>query len=654
MESPVGSFGPSAWLQVQKYAQYLCDREDMHGAFQLLDRAVKEPDARIRMTNDIVFPVIQQWLALYITQQKEYSLPTSRGRRKNDERNSFRNHSNRSRDQRLTHSPLTVWKKIENYQRRGVPLESAVYQKIIEGTSHVNSKKPKNPSGPLLAETILENMMSQSERNNPLVRPSASVFREVLASWDRAASFSYEVATEEATERALALLNQLRTLYDSGWGSDFLPDKLCFYRVMSIFSHIGDGDQVEALLEDLYSLYLDHDENLYDLRPTTPFFSLVLYAWSKSRDPAAAERAEVILDRMLDMEANEDIRDLEVNAKCFNIVMICWSKLRTIESARKVRDVFDRMVELSELDANKAPTGGTYMAMITTWSRFDPEKVEQVFDRWTEEHKNGNCEMRRDSKLLNTVVNAWYRSNHAEKAERGDKLLQDAIQSTLVSWKPTTDTFNMVINAYCQTKRAPGLERAEALLLQMEKLGGTTAPTIPTYFPIIQGWVDLGQIERAEELLIDCFLQISDDEVVSWEESDEEDQDLDTDSTTLSPWHHKKRNKRFRVSKTRLLNIVLKEGWLSEASIHPDAASRAEELLLSTHNFKIKPNAASFQYVLDAWRKNHKHFKGRRHMAQPRIDEILSLMDRESTRLGGNDNLYLTLRRNWKLLSMLQ
>jgi hypothetical protein len=649
IESPVGSFGPSTWLQVQRFAQYLCEREDIYRVFQLLDRAVKEPDARIRMTNDIVYPVIQQWLYLYIRQQKMQKEAPSKGRGRHHKRNLPNNNENDNGN--LAPSPLTVWKKIENYQRHSVPLESATYQKIIEGTSHVYSRRPKHPSGPKLAETILENMISLSKRENPLVRPSASVFKEVLTSWDRAASNSYEVATQEAPGRALALLKKLKTMYETGWGSDYLPDKLCFYKVMSIFAHNGDGDQVEALLEDLYSLYLDHDENLYDLRPTTPFFSLVLYAWSKSRDPGAAERAEAILERMLDLEATGEIRALEVPASCFNIVMICWSKLRTMESAVKVQNVFDRMSSLSEIDPNKTPTGGSYMALITTWARFDPVTVQHTFDKWNQEHAKGYCDMRKDSKLLETLVSSWYFSKHPEKAERCDALVQDAVQSSLVSWKPTTAVFNMVIGALCQTKTAAGVQRAEELLLQMEKLGGghvssTTTPNIDTYFPMIEAWVGLGQIERAEDLLTDCFLQISGDG--SEEEFDEGAEDDDWDDRK-DP-QQSNRIKKTGISKTRLLNTVLK-AWNAKATLHPEAASRAEELLLSAHSFKVKPNAASFQHVLDAWRRNHKYFK-QETKAHPKVEEMLALMDRESSRLGGGDNLYLTLRRNWKLLSV--
>ncbi|KAG7357491.1 hypothetical protein IV203_002179 [Nitzschia inconspicua] len=651
LNSPIGSFQASTWLQVESCLRSLRDREEIYRAFQLLNRAVQEPDARIRPTSDMVYRLVQDWLMIYIRQQQKYQRAAFKSKRKKH-LYSINSEESLSGDQRPTLSPVAVWKKIESYQRKGIQMESLVYQKIIDATSHVRSPKPNHPSGPILAETILDNMMAQSERKNPLLRPSVSVFRAVLTSWDQAAAYCPEVAANEAPHRAMAILNKLRALYDSGWGDDFLPDKLCFYKVMNIYAHLGDGDQVESLLEDLYGLYVDHDANLYDLRPTTPFFSLVLYAWSRSSDPGAAERAEAILDRMLELEAQEEIRNFTVETNSFNIVIICWSKLRTIQAAKKAQKVFDRLVALSLNDTNKKPTGGSYFALLTTWSRHDPFKTEAIYRTWTEEYEKGNTDMRQDSDLLKTIVGAWFNSNEPTKARRCDDLIQEAIQHTDPQFKPTTAIFNMAISAWCNTKTVDGLQRAEELLLQMEKCNTASLPDVLTYLSITQAWVSLGRVERAEELLTDCFLQIEGQN--NWQPEKDTDaidnsEEHNSDSSSAMSWKSR-RFGRHRPSKTEVLNCVLK-GWRSKADVTPEAASKAEQLLLSTHSFGVKPNAASFQYVLDAWRKHYKNFQGE-NKSLPKIEDVLAMMERLSHNLGGDYSLYLKLQRDWRLLSI--
>jgi hypothetical protein len=343
---------------------------------------------------------------------------------------------------------------------------------------------------------------------------------------------------------------------------------------------------------------------------------------------------------MLELESRREIPKLKVSASCFNIVMICWSKQRTLESAHKVQAIFDRLIQLSENDPSKRPVGGSYIALITTWARFDPIQSEKAFWDWRDEHENGNCEMRIDSELLGTLVAAWYNSKEPTKAERCDKLIQDAIQSKIPSLEPTTVVFNMAINAWCRNNTIAGVKRAEELLEQMHAYsetnpGSKLKPNVLTYRPIILAWVILGRMERAEELLSDCVTRFGDNTGLPSADNNYGDANKSIPSG--------------KMNSTRLFNIVLK-GWLSKAQTMPEAASRAEDLLLSMNMYGVKPNAASFRYVLDAWRKNKSRFKHQWDRNQPKADEVLAFLDREARGFGTSNNLYLTLKQGWKLL----
>ena len=655
LDSPIGSF---PWSQLPPLLHYLCETEStIRYAFDLLDRAAKEPDAKTQITHEMVYQVAQQWLSGYVTQQKDIDKPqfnnsyhhgsnkSSTGNKKSDDNNN--NIKNKTKNQRML-SPLNVWKRIINYQRVGVPLESPTYHKIMEGTTHVKTKVFDNPNGPKLAEAILEEMMAQSKSKNPLIRPSAYPFTVAMLSWEQAAAYSSIESSRVAPQRALALLNKLKLLYASGWGSEFMPGKNSYRRVMNIFAHRGDGDQVEALLEDLYAMYLDHYEQGHEnsslLMPNTPFFSLVLYAWSKSRDPDAAERANAILETMLEMEESGEIPYLKVQSNFFNIVMVCWSKQRTLESANKVQAIFDRLVEYSEADPTKRPVGASYMALIITWSRFDPAKAEEAFWKWKEEHDNERCEMRIDSGLIRTLVSSWCKSKEPIAAERSNRLIQFAIDEPL--WHPSTAVFNMAINKWCQQKTLDGLEQAEALLKQMvayHKLnpGTDTRPNNLTYLPIVRSWADIGQLERAEELLVDFFSQRQ--QVDGHDSGHSSDAARKVSNANTDKANH---------LDTRIFNSVLK-GWLSKASKMPEAVVRAEDILLLTKTYGVKPNYASFQYVLDAWRKNKANFSSPwNNSERPKADAVLALLDHEYGSADTKKELYLNLRRGWKLISV--
>jgi hypothetical protein len=338
---------------------------------------------------------------------------------------------------------------------------------------------------------------------------------------------------------------------------------------------------------------------------------------------------------MLEMEATGDIiPGLQVNAACFNIVMVCWSRLRTKESADKVQSIFDRLVELSKTDTAKTPIGGSYMALIHTWSSIDPAKAEEAFRKWKEEHDNGTCEIRLDSKLFSTLVGGWYNSKVPDRAERCDALLQYALATDSdLKYEPTVVIFNMTINAWCRKATVEGVERGEALLRQMSSNSSFSCrPTVGTYVPIILGWAVLGRVEQAEGLLRECF------------------------ETNEDRGRHK--SKKHHYLDTRTFNYVLK-GWLSKATVLPEAAERAEELLLNMPRLGVKPNLASFQYVLDARRRSRSRYLGVNHDAStpPKVQEVLSLLDHEHRHggLGTSETgrvSYLTVRQGWSLLAV--
>ena len=110
-----------------------------------------------------------------------------------------------------------------------------------------------------------------------------------------------------------------KTPHSNGYSPVTLYDTI----VMRLFAHQGDGDMVEQLMEEMYSMYLDHNKH-QGLLPSTDFFSLVLFAWSRSKDPGAAERALELFDRILELEAEQELPGLEVTARIYNIVLVCF------------------------------------------------------------------------------------------------------------------------------------------------------------------------------------------------------------------------------------------------------------------------------------------------------------------------------------------
>jgi hypothetical protein len=607
----------ATWVKAEACIQQAIDNDDFNLAFDILNRMAKDPHAKRELRSDTIYLVVQEWLAAY---ERYQNAP-------------------RGEYTQFMYSPVTVWRKIEGYLQLGIHMETRTMHRILEATALVKSKKW---NAPMLAESILERMISLSRQENPDIRPSAYTFNAVIGSWEAAAAISSPKSQlNGAPERGLALLEQLKGLYAAGWGDDLMPDKNTYRRVMNLYAHAGNGDKVEALLQELYELYRDHGHRT--LQPTTPMFSLVLYAWSKSKDPDAAERAEMILDRMLEMEKNNVFPGLKVTAFCFNIVMVCWSKQRTKKSAQKSQQIFDRMVALSKTDKSKRPIPGSYAALIQTWSYFDAKKAEDAFWMWKGEHDLGRCDMRMDSRLFSMIIAGWFYSKDPDAAARCDKLLQYALEGNFgPAWDPQPTIFNMTINAYCQRSRNQDIERVEQLLEQMKdlartsKMGSFPGPSAASYVPVIHALTRLGRAEKAEALLRECF-------------------DGSGFQRESSVGNSRERNQNATKKKdlnTKTFNRVLK-AWLSKAPVSPEAADRAEALLLKMSDWGVKPNINSFRYVLECRKKIQNEHQGLDDVtSKVSGSQILALLDKEyeTGALNSDKSAYLSTRRDLSLM----
>lgn len=611
----------SQWAVAKKEVQRSIDADDFNLAFDLLDRLAKDPHAKREVSSEFISLIIQQWLSSY--------------ERFRDQKGEFT---------QFMYSPDAVWRKIDQYMTLGLHIESRTVHWILEATALVKNSRKWN--APMLAETILERMIELSRYQNPDVRPSTFTFNAVIASWEAAAGLATlksEMTLKEAPERALSLLQQLKGLHDAGWGDDLLPDKNTYRRVMNMFAQKGDGEKVEELMEEMYELYQEYGHR--SLQPTTPLFSLVLYAWSKSKDPNAAERAQDILDHMLEMEKNKEFPGFKVSAFCFNIVMVCWSKQRTKRSAQKAQNLFDRMVALSETDSSKRPIPGSYAALMQTWSYFDAKRAEDIFWMWKREHNLGNVDMRVESKLFSMLIAGWFHSKDFNAAKRCDKLLQHALKGDFgPAWQPHAASFNMTINAYCRRSKNQDIERAEELLLQMKEVGQNSSnsefsgPSAASYVPVIHALTRLGRAERAEALLREWFDGPGFHHAYATRSS-RDGRDV----------YFKKKD-----LNTKTFNRVLK-AWLSKAPISPDAADRAEALLLKMADWGVKPNIASFHYVLECRKKIQNEHKGLVDLT-PKIgnSQILELLDKEyeTGSLSEDKSAYLSTRRDLALIAL--
>jgi hypothetical protein len=655
-KNPIGSFRASTWMEAEACLRWVVEeRQDMPLSFSLLDRLVQEPEARQVLTQDLLYSVVHMWGITYMRRQEQLLLDRRPGNGASSASEARTDSSKGTRYDRYSlPPPHAVWQKLEAYQDYGMQLDNRMCYHVIEGASVTLCRK-KTLRYPELAELILDRMLHKSRHENPLMRPTAGTFNAVIASWQAVAQIHPTVAQE----RSHALLRRLKSLYEAGWGQEFIPDHMTYRRVMSQYAHKGDGETVEELLEELYDLYTETGQQHSTLQPGLHHFTFVLIAWSKSKDPDAPQRATAILERMLELEAlstgnkkasavvvndhdqgkSDEENDLpqffgfKVYPTNFNIVMHCWSKQRTKEAAFEVQRIYDQLMELFRTDPRtKRPNGGTYSALIMAWHRFDPAKAEQYFWEWKDKHGQGLCDSPTDGRsMFNILVDGWYHSKVPDAAERCENLflrvLEDDTGELNNFWQPSGIAFSMVISAWTRKKERKDVEQAESMLIKLEdyiqkqqriidhgeppaswlaSLGASPTLIIKAYIPVIHGFAALGEPERADNLMRNWFGLYK--------------HKTDIFSPSFSRGDHKQNKQLYDGTVKKVLN-----SWLTKAATQPDAADRAEDLLLSMREWKIKPNAPMFDTVLECRRRGHRSIGIP--AISPRVDELIDFLD---------------------------
>ena len=616
---PIGSIDDITWSSIEDLIDRLLALDKISSAYWLLDRLSKEPTSRKKLTKDMVHSVVNHWYKEYVHRRKTNVKVWEAAGGGNGNR---------------IHGPAAVWKKLCSYESEGVKLSSLTYHRIIDATLYSGVKNPDNPNGPALADTVLQkmidSMMNQNKRAH--LNPIRRTFNATIASWESAAMNWGGIRSDKydkAATRSLELLRQLKSLYQESWDHDYMPNRESYLKVMRLYAHQGNGDLVEQLMEEMYSMYLDHDKH-EALLPSTEFFSIVLFAWSRSREPGAAKRGLEILDRMLELEAEQELPGLEVAARSYNVVLVSFAWLATKKAADQMQSLFDRMVELSKTDPNKKPTASSYASLVTGWSNVDPARAEEVIATWRKQAELGNCKIKIDSKIYGTLIAGWYNSKSSDCPERCEKLLQDAIES---GSDIAVSSFDMTINAWCRKKSIDAAYRAEALLRQMQEYEDDdqnkldVKPTIYTYAPIIFCYANLNQAARAEALLREFF-----------DRYPEKERGM-TSST-----------RRTRLD-TRIVNGVLKS-WLSRATKDSEAVERSVQLLLDLRSMHVNPNIPSFDLVLKSKESQKNSPLGSQAM-NARTEQVIALLDEEykngTLRCKLED--YLTKRQAWILFN---
>jgi pentatricopeptide repeat protein len=381
----------------------------------------------------------------------------------------------------------------------------------------------------------LLNLVEEASRltNDPALIPGNKAYSMVIYALANLASCTS--TCEEAETLLMRRLEQTEA-----------PDVQLFNSCLHVYakcSPYNDAapDRAEALLQQMMTKYR--------VQPDTSSFSSVLHAWAGSPKPAAAERAEAILEHMISVSDDEEV---QVNATCFNVCIDAWAKAKRPQKAESLlRRMFQlhrqqdqghhfHSIQPNSISFNSAinawsksrepkaaqnaerllqqmtthdisPTHESFTAVLEAWSHIPDSggKVQAMLEHLETRHAQGQDAVRTSKISYLCAIRAWGNTRLARAPEKAQSILRRLQSMSEVSGQseltPCVVIYSAVIDCWSKSRRREAPDRALKLLREMQALSdlGHTevSPNSITFNSVISSFASQGRVDEAQSLL---------------------------------------------------------------------------------------------------------------------------------------------------------
>eukprot|EP00934_Nitzschia_sp_Nitz4_P001695 Nitzschia sp. Nitz4//scaffold14_size191712//95806//98199//NITZ4_001724-RA/size191712-processed-gene-0.275-mRNA-1//1//CDS//3329536930//1695//frame0 len=341
----------------------------------------------------------------------------------------------------------------------------------------------------------------------------------------------------------------------------------------------GDGFQAESIVNDLLKSHLDSfpDDSTSIPPMDARIFSLVLEAWKGTHSSQAPQRAQHLLEQMIDMH-EEGILKNSPSEQDYHSVLECWafhsnSSVVSIQGADALLHLVDRMSDEYHLTHY---TASLLLAILANGGHVDKAKqfLEAIPTDGTTNAATTTATVTPTLELYNHILKAHVNSTNPHAAQEATALLMEMNKDVTMP-EPDGVSYDLVLQAWARTDSSLDKVAARYGQLLLDQMKADKIPTtLVSYKSVISIWARQGEAKRAELLLTQLVKDYG----------DQFDAQL---KPTLEPFQ-------------TVLAAYCK-------SFEPDAAANAESLL--THMRELyqselldnQPDTLAYNCVLHCW-----------------------------------------------------
>jgi pentatricopeptide repeat protein len=300
-------------------------------------------------------------------------------------------------------------------------------QKLLEFYEAHIREPQRNPSPDTIAFSTTINAWSKSsDRNAPdrahallrkliglynsegkkIHKPDIVTYTNVMQCWIKSKK-------PEAPEKVESILRELQDMEYDG-DATMKPDAACWNSVISAWAAVGNGERAEAVFVEMVDASLTSG----GASPTSITLTNVLKAWTQTKSHKASDRAMELLETM--EEWYEDgMMAVKPNVVNYSVVLDCLAYARKSSAAERAERMLQRMVDSD--DPNVRPNVVSYNCVIKAWSYArDPRSANRITSvlRDLIDQSESNPKMRPNENTFGTILKFLADSDLPDKAKR--------------------------------------------------------------------------------------------------------------------------------------------------------------------------------------------------------------------------------------------
>jgi len=258
------------------------------------------------------------------------------------------------------------------------------------------------------------------------------------------------------------------------------------------------GQRAEDVLNYMLELHLKRGNNA--ARPNIVTFNKVMAAWAKSSHPDAGDKAVATLSKLNELHKMGLLEDVQADRVTYNTIMNAYAKSEASDSAGMAENFFNELQGRYDAtgDEKLQPDIISFTTLLNAYATSrapgSAKRAEDILLQMNKSYQADHSKVKPNTLCFNEVLFAWANSRDPDSLERAEmvlRLMEDMYDAGNDDVRPSTRSFNIVLLAAASGAKQDASIRAQLFFDRMKE-SDYIVPDAISYNTLIEAYAKNG------------------------------------------------------------------------------------------------------------------------------------------------------------------